>query len=384
VPALVAGYGFPAQNLVAADAAGRILWTPLGRGPRRFGWDGRFPVPGWRADVGWDGLYEAAVNPVLVDPPAGAVATANSRLPAERPPWFAQDFDTPFRLDRILERLAARDRWPLDAFAELQLDVGSHWARRLVAELEDAELGGASRLDGRLDGDAARAAAALAGWDGEMAERGPSALFALVERELQRAIFEDEAEREGLGRFGTRKRLLALLDGRISVSWYDDVATPEVEGREATIAAALAAAWRAGSARWGEDVGRWSYGEIHSLTLGHPLDGLPLVGRWWRRGPYPVGGSATTIAAFGGPWRGDALDVAYGPSMRFVTDAADPSRTLWALPGGQSGHPADPHYDDRIADYLAGRFQPLPWSEEAIEAARVSRLALVPALAPDR
>jgi penicillin amidase len=168
------------------------------------------------------------------------------------------------------------------------------------------------------------------------------------------------------------------------VSWYDDVATPEVEGREATIAAALAAAWRAGSARWGEDVGRWSYGEIHSLTLGHPLDGLPLVGRWWRRGPYPVGGSATTIAAFGGPWRGDALDVAYGPSMRFVTDAADPSRTLWALPGGQSGHPADPHYDDRIADYLAGRFQPLPWSEEAIEAARVSRLALVPALAPDR
>ncbi|HEX9799385.1 MAG TPA: penicillin acylase family protein [Thermoanaerobaculia bacterium] len=365
---VVAPYVFPAQNLVVATAGGEILWTPLGRGPRRVGWDGRFPAPAWRADVGWDGLVPSEENPVLIDPPSGEIATANSVLPVERPAWFGEDFDTPFRLDRIRERLASRRDWTVAELVALQTDDVSRWARLVVANLGDG-----------YTGDAAAAAAAFAAWDGRMAASGPAALFALVERELQRAIFDDEAERAGVPRFATRKRLLALLEGRMSAAWFDDVGTDAVEDRHAILQRALAAAWRAGVARWGERVGEWPYASLRRLVLDHPLGGLPGIGRWLNRGPFAVPGSATTILAFGGPWRGDAIEVTYGPSMRFATDAADPESTLAILPGGQSGHPFDRHYDDQLADFLAGRARDVAWSEAEIARATVSTLRLEPA-----
>jgi len=217
-----------------------------------------------------------------------------------------------------------------------------------------------------------------------MAERGPSALFALLERELQRRVFEDEFEAAGVGRFGTeerltRERLFALLERRIPQRWFDDVSTAPVEDRATILGAALAAAWADGARRWGDDVAGWRYGEIHTIVFDHALGGLPLVGRWWNRGPFALPGSATTILAFGGPWRGEAIDVTYGPSMRLVSDAARPDSTLAIVPGGQAGHPADSPYDDRLADYLAGRMEPVAWSEEAIARATVSTLRLEPA-----
>ena len=68
----------------------------------------------------------------------------------------------------------------------------------------------------------------------------------------------------------------------------------------------------------------------------------------------------------------------YGPSMRWIVDWSQADRAFAAMPGGQSGHPGDPHYDDRIAPYLAGELQPAPWSEAAVAAATVSTLRLVP------
>ncbi|MBZ0089845.1 MAG: penicillin acylase family protein, partial [Thermoanaerobaculia bacterium] len=169
------------------------------------------------------------------------------------------------------------------------------------------------------------------------------------------------------------------LEGGLSAELWDDVSTPAREDRHAIVAHALEAAWRDGVARWGEDVARWRYAEMRRLSLDHPLGTLPVIGRWFNRGPFPVAGSATSVLAFGGPWRGEVQQIAYGPSMRLVTDAAEPEATRVVMPGGQSGHPGDPHYDDQIDDYLANRVRPFPWSEEGIAAATVSRLRLVPA-----
>ena len=172
--------------------------------------------------------------------------------------------------------------------------------------------------------------------------------------------------------------LLRLLRGEMSEAWFDNVTTPEAEGREAVLAAALAAAYRDAVTRWGDDVAAWSYGEIHTLELRHPLGTLPLLGSWLNRGPIPMPGSATTVAAFGGRWAGDRQFVAYGPSMRWVSDVARGDGTVAVLPSGQSGHPADRHYDDQLPLYLAGRLRPVHWSEEAIDANTVSRLTLRP------
>ena len=82
--------------------------------------------------------------------------------------------------------------------------------------------------------------------------------------------------------------------------------------------------------------------------------------------------------AFGGPWKDGELDVEYGASMRLVNDLGDPDRGLSILPGGQAGHPWDPHYADQLPLYLRHETRPVPWTDGAIDQATVTRLQLVP------
>ncbi|MEO8197160.1 MAG: penicillin acylase family protein, partial [Thermoanaerobaculia bacterium] len=56
----------------------------------------------------------------------------------------------------------------------------------------------------------------------------------------------------------------------------------------------------------------------------------------------------------------------------------DADRGLSILPGGQAGHPWDPHYADQLPLYLKSETRPVPWSDGAIDKATVSKLQLVP------
>ncbi len=361
-------YVCPAQNLVAAFESGELLLTVLGRIPDRRRGDGRLPSPGWDTSYGWEGLRPRSTNPTVVAPEDDTIVTANQDI---RPPGYelplVADFFPGHRARRIKERLAKRGDWDWKLVGELQRDVVSLYARDVV-----------EAIAGSYEGAAGDAFAVLATWDATMDGDGPAALYALLERRLLEGVFGDEAAAAGLEPFADRGALLRLLQGEIDSHWFDDVSTASVEGRPEALAAALAGAFDDGRRRWGEDVGSWPYPELHQLTLRHRLDAVPVLGGWMRRGPFGLSGSATTVAAFGARWRDDRLEVVYGPSMRWVVDWSQPETSFAALPGGQSGHPADPHYDDQLRRFLDGKLHPAPWAEEQIKAAVVSRLRLVP------
>ncbi len=369
--AAAAWHACPAQNLVIAHRDEGILFTVLGRAPARRRGDGAFPAPAWDPSWGWDGLRPAAENPTVRNPAGGILVTANDdTVPPDYPGAWPAHFDTPFRASRIRELLENRRDWTAAELARVQTDVVSPFAREVVAA-----------LGGPYTGDAERARRALAAWDGTMERHGPPALFALFLKELGPAVFGDEeAEHRlpGPPAMFRRWRVWRLLRGELGEHWWDDVRTPPQEDRQEILARALERAWQAGVARWGADVAAWDYGGMHTLTLRHPLGQAPVIGGWFDRGPWPMPGSATTVAAFGGEWSGDDLPVGWGPSMRFVADTADPDRSLAVLPSGQSGHPGDPHYEDQVQDYLAGRLHPMHWSEAAITAATVATLELLP------
>ena len=393
----LAGYDGPAQNVVIADRDGGIVWTVLGRVPERTSGDGRLPSPGGSLDYGWRGLRARDANPAIADPPDGTLVTANARVvPPGFPFPMTANYDTPHRAARIRALLAGRPRWDVDATVEIQTDVVSLYALELVAAalapagapVQYATGGapaGPAAWPTTFPGAAGRAAAMLAGWDGRVAARTAAgepnpaaALAAIFERRLAEEVFGDEAAAHGLGPLTSRGRLLRAVRGEMAAAWFDDVRTPRPETRGEIVGRALAGAWEEAVGRWGSDPAGWDYDELHTLTLGHPLGGAPVVGRRFERGPVAVPGSASTVAAFGAKWRGGGMDVTYGPSMRMVTDLADLDRTVAVLPGGQAGHPWDPRYDDQLPDYLAGRVRPFPWTPEAIEAAAVSRLRLAP------
>lgn len=368
----IEGFVCPAQNLVAAFDDGSLLYTVIGGVPDRRQGDGRLPSPGWDPAYGWNGLRARSTNPRLVRPAEDLVVTANNDIrPPDYPLPLSADFMGPGRADRIRERLLSKKDWRREEMAAIQVDDTALYARQVIAAL--------GRL-GPYSGDAGRAFASLAGWDGRMEKRGPSTLYILAQRRLLVHFFGDEQATYGLrGGAGDRATLLAMLEGRISETFADDLDTPAVEGKQEIARRALGDAWAEVIARFGEDEAKWDYGGIHRLTLRHPLDAAPVFGPWMRRGPYEVAGSAETVLAFGARWERDGKQtVRYGPSMRWVVDWSDPDQAWAILPGGQSGHPADPHYDDQIRLYLDGKLKPAPWSEAAIEAATRSRLELLP------
>ena len=50
----------------------------------------------------------------------------------------------------------------------------------------------------------------------------------------------------------------------------------------------------------------------------------------------------------------------------------------FVLPGGQSGNPFSPHYDDQLPLWKLGAGIPIAWSDDAIKAATVHTLRLEP------
>jgi penicillin amidase len=69
-----------------------------------------------------------------------------------------------------------------------------------------------------------------------------------------------------------------------------------------------------------------------------------------------MGGDADTIQASSYGWRaGSPFTVATLSVYRQVVDLAGPASASFVIPGGASGDPASPHFDDQFALWAAHR-----------------------------
>lgn len=359
VPRAIGSFVAPIQSIVVGDSRGDVLFTLLGRAPERGHGDGAFPAPGWDERWKWRGLVPADANPRSVRPSDGFVATANDDTrPRNSLAALSGDFANPSRIERIREGVNGARDWTAAKLAELQLDVVSKYA---LASIE--------RLPRDFEGAAREAVELLRGWDGRMQKGGPAALFGVFERELGSAVFDDEFRRAGLAPMGLLRKadaLERLLTDTLDERWCDDVGTPAIETRRERIERALSNALSAVRTRFGADPTLWDWTAYNRWRPKHPLAAAPLVGGLFERGPFDMPGSAQTVCVFTGWWRGDEVEVGHGASMRFVADLGDGDRSLAILPGGQSGHPFDEHFDDQLDEYVAGKMRAVHWSERAI------------------
>ena len=81
-----------------------------------------------------------------------------------------------------------------------------------------------------------------------------------------------------------------------------------------------------------------------------------------------------------GPDPGHVLVVASaGPSLRAVIDVGAWHNSRFVLPGGQSGNPLSPHYDDLFELWRRGEGVPIAFTPQEMKAAAVTTLELRPA-----
>ena len=64
-------------------------------------------------------------------------------------------------------------------------------------------------------------------------------------------------------------------------------------------------------------------------------------------------------------------------SLRVVVDVGAWDNSRFVLPGGQSGNPLSPHYDDLFPLWRRGEGIPVAWSEEEVRRATRETLEMI-------
>ncbi|HEY6075024.1 MAG TPA: penicillin acylase family protein, partial [Anaerolineales bacterium] len=130
--AALANWSVPGQNFVYADKQGNIGYQATGQLPVRNNWRGDVPVQG-NGDFEWAGFIPFDEMPRVYNPPEHYIATANN-------PPFGPNFKypvsgyyaQPWRIDRILEMLKAKDKLSADDFKAMQADTQSPLAKQVA------------------------------------------------------------------------------------------------------------------------------------------------------------------------------------------------------------------------------------------------------------
>ncbi|HEY7587129.1 MAG TPA: penicillin acylase family protein [Thermoplasmata archaeon] len=346
----------PAQNIIYADANssspyGNVGVRSTGLYPIRGNFSGRLPVNGSSGEQEWIGWVPFEAMPHAFNPPQGFVTSTN-QVPAPPAYEYASSlgslFDPGYRARRIHALLAANDQATVDDMKSYQTDVHDVAAESVVPYVLTA----VGTTQGTV---AAEARQALASWQGAPSyEMTVDAVGATIWYAFTGAYMD--------GTFGDEYRQLDAADlpypqfntledltvDDLASSWFDNVSTPVItESRDDILREAFDATVSRLTAQLGSDVSAWTWGRIHSKAFDQ-LSGLDALSR----GPIPAPGDGFTLNPAGG------LVAHGGSSWRQVVDFADLD-TSWAIyPGGQSGNPLSPHYDDFLEIYMAGEYLP--------------------------
>jgi len=146
-------------------------------------------------------------------------------------------------------------------------------------------------------------------------------------------------------------------------------------GRDAVLLTSLEEAVKETRERLGDDPSKWRWGKLHIAPFTHPLStnderralfNLPSVER---------GGDGNTVLATSGP----GFRQNHGASFREILDVSDWDRSMATNVPGQSGQPSSKHYGDLLQLWAEGKYFPLLYSEQKVEATAKQRLTLEPA-----
>jgi penicillin amidase len=391
----------PNVNVLYADIHGNIGSTLAGLVPVRHGMaadherptgaaagarrrEGLIPVPGWTGEHEWKGFIPFDELPHRFNPRDGYIVSANNRITGDDCPYFlGSDYCTEDRAERIREMLTAAGTIDRACIQRMQVDQLSTAARRIGRNVEKIRSGIASLPP---------ETSLMSGWDGSLGPGRPAAAFyqVFVRRLLSLLLAEElgPLAEHYMGK-GVNPVIAAhSMIGWRSLEWLQELLEsdgPEWnvlgrrEKKNELIAGALLDTARFLKKRLGSDPRSWSWEKLHRLTFAHPLGTLRPLGRFFNRGPFPLGGDGTTVWAGFSNMHDLAPGTMIGPPCRCIVDLGDPDASLSVLAPGQSGAPSSGHYDDQIEPWLRGGYHPMTYSPDLLDTVEGSRLELTPA-----
>jgi penicillin amidase len=330
-------YRAPPQNIVYADTAGNIGFVAAGIVPQRQSGKGLVPADGALGANDWITLIPFARWPHVYNPPAGFVFNANNAVvPPDSADYYGEDWEEPFRAERLQQWFDSVDKHTLETSAKMQADIVSLAARQILPYLLKQKFAGARET---------QALGMLGKWDGVMDKNRPEPLiFEAWLYELHKIMFTDRLDDplKALGPYNV-EGLLAILGGNASLWCQQQACEPE-------IMQAFTAALDLLTQRDGADMSTWRWGDEHVTVLRHKFyQHVPLFDRLTEL-DAPSSGDFYTLDRGGSSVTDPKhpFERTHGGGFRGIYDLSDPSRSRFMIATGESGHVFTRHYGDLV------------------------------------
>ena len=356
----------PSENMLWADTHGNIGWQAVGIVPLRPNWNGLLPVPG-DGRYEWDGYLPIKELPHAFNPPAGFFASANQEnLPPGYPYPISYSWIEPYRFARIQEVLRSGRNFTTMDMMQLQNDELSIPARTLIPLLQGLRSERPNVQD---------AIQKLNAWDFVLAKDSVTAgIYAAWQEKLWENFLNQQVPKT-LHKAFPNMVLQPLINSLLAPdSRYGQ---DPIAGRDQFVLTSLEQAVQNLTDRFGPDMQAWTYGQAqyHHIILRHPLSEAvnPDYLKQFEVGLIARGGDDYTVND-----TNNNTEQKTGASFRIIADLSDWDRSLGVNTPGQAGNPADPHYRDLAPVWAEGKYFPVLYTREKIEAVTEQKIVLMP------
>jgi len=340
-------FNCPGQNMIFASKKGDIALWQQAAFPLRWQRQGEMIMPGFDSSYMWQGFIPYKENPHVINPERGFIQSANQRPADSTYPYYIPGHYDVYRgimIDRLLnsmnnitpEDMMAMHSNNYNVFAEMAMPL-------LLRNVNAAHLTPGEKKYLEL--------ARQWNYKNEYNETGAT-VFMNWWDSLQVTVLGDELGQGPIPLIYPSR--FSMLEGLLKDSGYlfiDNIHTDKKESLQEDVTLALKKA--AVALKKLEEEGKLEWGKYKNTTVYHLLRESVMP---FARTGLPIGGGVNII---------NATQHDHGPSWRMVVHLTEETEAYAVYPGGQSGNPGSPYYDNFVDQWAAGKYYRLWVMKEA-------------------
>jgi penicillin amidase len=333
-------FGHPIQNFVFASKNGDIGLKVSGLIPIKSQNNGNWLMDGTSDREDWKGFVPDSLNPKSFNPERGFVSSANQHSTYPNYPFYYSGHFNDYRGRFINRMLDSMSNITVEKMQKMQNNNYSILAEEalptLLSHLQTNDLN--TKESGMVS--------LLESWSFEFNAEDPiPAIFEAWMNNTMDLIWDeiDMVRRKGSARNPEIWKTLDLIKNDPLNVFFDITETKERETPSAIITMAFKQTITELSENLENKDFNWA---MYKATEINHLAQIPA----FSRKNIITGGYREAI---------NAVQETAGPSWRMIVELSDPPKGYGIYPGGQSGNPGSPFYDNFIADWAKGKYYDL-------------------------
>ncbi len=331
-------YVSPAQNFVFASKDGDIAITANGRFPIKKKGQGRFVLAGNTSDNEWQGFIPRAQIPQVKNPARGFVSSANQHTTDPSYPYYFNGGFADYRGRYLNRKLSEKTKFTVEDMMALQADNYSLKAEEalplLIATLDESELNTTEQS----------MLSVLKKWNYRYdAEEVAPIIFNAWWSAFYDTAWDEWSDSDISYLQPEEWRTIELMETHPDLSYWDIKGTVALEN----INALTLHSFKLAAAKVLEEL------ETEGINYTQNQDFfIPHLGKLkvFNRTELAIGGTPNAL---------NANRPGNGPSWRMIVELGDEINAWGVYPGGQSGNPASPYFDDMVDEWAAGKYYKL-------------------------